>query len=252
MAIFRKVHVTFWKDSFIESLTPEQKYFYLYLLTNDRTKQCGIYEITLKQICYDTGYNIDTVQKLLEFFFLKKKVMYSEKTQEMAIKNWGKYNDSSSPKVKACITKELSSVKDTVCIQYVYSMDTHTQEEQEQEEEREQEREYTHQLKNSNLFRQPKIPTEEEVHQAFCSAGGTKEMATVFFEKNNSVGWFLKGSPITNFKNLLPSFISNWQKNESNRKQGANARSNDAAESFFKRAKGRHEAAISGQANTGS
>mgnify|MGYP000070582566 CR=1 FL=1 len=53
MAIFRKIHVSFWKDEFIESLTPEQKFFYLYLMTNDRTTQCGIYEITIKQMQVD-------------------------------------------------------------------------------------------------------------------------------------------------------------------------------------------------------
>jgi len=39
-----------------------------------------------------------------------------------------------------------------------------------------------------------------------------------FFEKNNSVGWFLKGSPITNFTNLVPSFITNWKQNESHQR----------------------------------
>jgi len=139
MAIFRKVHVTFWRDEFVESLTPEQKFFYLYLLTNDRTTQCGIYEITIKQMCYDTGYNDDTIKKLIEYFVGTGKVRYSSETKEIALKNWVKYNDSNSPKVKACIDNELKKVKNRVLIQYIYSMDTHSQEEEEQEEEKEQE-----------------------------------------------------------------------------------------------------------------
>jgi hypothetical protein len=139
MAIFRKVHVTFWRDEFVEGLTPEQKFFYLYLLTNDRTTQCGIYEITTKQMCYDTGYNEDTIKKLISFFIDIGKIKYSVSTKEMALKNWGKYNDSNSPKVRSCIEKELLKVKDRVLIQYIYSMDTHTQEEQEKEQEKEQE-----------------------------------------------------------------------------------------------------------------
>jgi len=139
MAIFRKVHVTFWRDEFVESLTPEQKFFYLYLLTNDRTTQCGIYEITIKQMCYDTGYNDDTIKKLIEYFVGTGKVRYSGETKEIALKNWVKYNDSNSPKVKACIDNELKKVKNRVLIQYIYSMDTHSQEEEEQEEEKEQE-----------------------------------------------------------------------------------------------------------------
>ena len=66
-------------------------------------------------------------------------------------------------------------------------------------------------LSNSNLFRQPTIPEWEDVHRVFLNHGGTKEMATAFFEKNNSVSWFLKGSPITNFANLVPSFVKNWK-----------------------------------------
>lgn len=139
MAIFRKVHVSFWKDEFIEGLTPEQKYFYLYLLTNDRTTQCGIYEITIRQMCFDTGYNDETIKKLLDYFIGKGRIMYSESTKEIALKNWTKYNDSNSPKVKACIDKELIKVKNRVLIEYLYSIDTYTQEEQEEEEEKEEE-----------------------------------------------------------------------------------------------------------------
>ena len=139
MAIFRKVHVTFWRDEFVEGLTPEQKFFYLYLLTNDRTTQCGIYEITIKQMCYDTGYNDDTIKKLIEYFIGTGKVRYSNDTKEIALKNWVKYNDSNSPKVKACIDNELKKVKNRVLIQYIYSIDTHTQEEEEEEEDKEQE-----------------------------------------------------------------------------------------------------------------
>jgi len=50
-----------------------------------------------------------------------------------------KYNDSNSPKVRACIEKELKDVKDRVLIQYLYSIDTQSQEEQEKEPEEEKE-----------------------------------------------------------------------------------------------------------------
>lgn len=71
----------------------------------------------------------------------------------------------------------------------------------------------THPLENSNLFRKPNIPTLETVLMKFSSSGGTKEMAEKFYSNYESVGWYLKGSPITNFANLVPSFISAWNKN---------------------------------------
>ena len=46
-------------------------------------------------------------------------------------------------------------------------------------------------LSKSNLFRQPIVPSYEDVLQAFSQSGGTEEMAKVFFEKNSSTGWFL-------------------------------------------------------------
>jgi hypothetical protein len=69
-------------------------------------------------------------------------------------------------------------------------------------------------LTKSNLFRQPNIPTLELVISVFKGQGGTEEMAKKFFDSNQATGWFLKGSPITNFINLVPGFISNWNKNE--------------------------------------
>jgi hypothetical protein len=139
MAAFRKISVTFWADSFVGELTPEQKYFYLYLMTNDKTTQCGIYETSIRKICFDTGYNSETVQKLLDFFEEKNKIRFSKETNEIALLNWVKFNDSNSPKVLACVEKELKQVKNRVLIQYLYSMDTLPQEEEEKEEEQEEE-----------------------------------------------------------------------------------------------------------------
>jgi hypothetical protein len=138
MAIFRKVHTSFWSDSFVSELDTDHKLFYIYLMTNERTRQCGVYEITKRQISFDLGYSIDKVSKLLAYFIKMGKIRFNEKTNELAIGNWLKYNSSTSPKVKSCIDKEFSLVKDTVLIEYVKSMDTQSQEEQEEEQEKEQ------------------------------------------------------------------------------------------------------------------
>jgi len=141
MAVFRKIHTSFWSDPFTSELDSEKKLFYLYLLTNEKTKQCGIYEISKKQICFDTGYNINTVSKLLEYFIKNGKIMYSESTNEIAIKNWVKYNYSTSPKVVTCIQSELKLVKNRVLIEYQNGIDTLSQEEKEEEQEEEETKE---------------------------------------------------------------------------------------------------------------
>lgn len=72
-------------------------------------------------------------------------------------------------------------------------------------------------LSNSNLYRQPKIPLPEEVQMCFTQNGGTKEMADKFYEVNQSIGWFYKSSPITNFRNMVPGYIRAWNENEAKR-----------------------------------
>lgn len=143
MAIFRKIHTQFWSDPFVQSLSPEKKYFYLYLLTNEKTKQCGIYEITPRQISYDTGYNVETVLVLLEFFIGVGKILVSRETNEIAVKNWKKYNDSRSPGVQKCIKEELTLVKNRELPLWIQSGGTvgglSLQEEEEPEKEPEEE-----------------------------------------------------------------------------------------------------------------
>ena len=150
MAIYRNVHVSFWNDTkIIDEMTPEDRYFMLYILSNPHTNQVGCYEISIRDMSKETGYTEESIKKLLERFEKKLKVAkYSKKTKELLIVNWYKYNWTSSPKVKACIDKELKRVKNsefkefinTVCIPYIYPMHTDTQEEKEKEEEQEEEK----------------------------------------------------------------------------------------------------------------
>ncbi|RKQ28335.1 replication protein [Oceanobacillus halophilus] len=111
MAKYRQVHIEFWQDGFVLDLTPEEKYFYLYLMTNSKTTQCGIYELPLRIIEIETGYNRETVWKLLERFQEYGKILYEKSTKEIMIMNWIKFNWINSPKVISFIKKELEKVK---------------------------------------------------------------------------------------------------------------------------------------------
>jgi hypothetical protein len=75
-------------------------------------------------------------------------------------------------------------------------------------------REPAHDLSRSNLYRQPVIPTIEEVQEVFTRNGGTHEMAQRFFENYSAVGWYYKSSPLRSFAFLVPGFIQSWNKNE--------------------------------------
>lgn len=122
MAQYRYVYSTFWNDPLIlECFTPEDKLFFLYLLTNSHTTQMGVYRITKKEIAFELGYSIESINSLMDRFLNHHKLIkYNEITRELAIKNWGKYNLNKGGKpVEDCIKSELKNVDDKELIHYV-------------------------------------------------------------------------------------------------------------------------------------
>ena len=210
MAIYRNIHVGFWSDPFVLELTPEEKYFFLYLMTNPKTLQCGVYELPYSLIQFETGYNIETVEKLIKKFINYGKIKYDKKTKEIMIINWLKYNYSKSPKVLNCIRKEIKSVKshtlrkefDRVSIQYGYSIDMLSQEEEEEEKEKEEEKKIKKKKYAENV-----TLAEDEFKKLVAKYGekNTKSMV----EKLN----FYKGSSGKKYKSDYMAIL-NWVADE--------------------------------------
>lgn len=118
MAEYRYIRCRFWSDPDMAEMSPEDRYFYLYLLTNEHTAQCGIYELAIRTMAFETGYNADTVNKLITRLEATGKVKYNHTTHEIAIRNWAKYNTSSSPPVQTRIKNELANVKDKALVAF--------------------------------------------------------------------------------------------------------------------------------------
>jgi DnaD/phage-associated family protein len=120
---FRMVYGQFWTDpKVMEEMTPEDKFFYVYILTNPSTTSCGIYIITKKQMAFEMGYSIETINNLMDRLQNHHKLIrYNAETRELAIKNWGKHNLNKGGKpFLDCLKSELSKVKDKNLIKYVY------------------------------------------------------------------------------------------------------------------------------------
>ena len=66
---------SFWTDSYIEKLSPDEKLLFLYLLTNPLANVLGIYEIRAKRIGFETGYDIEVVENILSRFERDKKIL---------------------------------------------------------------------------------------------------------------------------------------------------------------------------------
>jgi hypothetical protein len=114
MAKFRQIQTNFWSNTYIqEEMTAEDKYFYLYLMTNEFTTQIGIYSITKKQMAFDLGYSIESVQALLQRFeTYHKLIKYDTETREIVLLKWAETNLNIGGKpVQDLIKKEISQVK---------------------------------------------------------------------------------------------------------------------------------------------
>lgn len=121
MAIYRNVHMSFWTDSKVtDDFTPEDKLFFLYVMTNPKTSLCGCYECSKKQMSRDLGYSQETISNILyRMDKIHNSVKYNEETKEVLILNWGKYNWKNSPKVLDGAYKGATQIKSGAFKYYV-------------------------------------------------------------------------------------------------------------------------------------
>lgn len=76
MAKLRYIKDSFWSDEWIEGLSLEEKWFFLYLLTNQYVSLTGIYPLTIRKMAFELNSSMEFVQKTLEKFQQAKKVYY--------------------------------------------------------------------------------------------------------------------------------------------------------------------------------
>jgi len=123
MAKFRQIQTDFWSNPYVqEEMTPEDKFFYLYLMTNEKSTQIGIYKITKKQIAFDMGYSIESVGNLLKRFMEQHKLIkYDSETREIILLEWAKtsLNKGGKP-FEDLISSELKEVKQKEFIEIIY------------------------------------------------------------------------------------------------------------------------------------
>ncbi|BBM52550.1 hypothetical protein JMUB3935_1529 [Leptotrichia trevisanii] len=123
MAKFRQIQTDFWSNPYVqEEMTPEDKFFYLYLMTNEKSTQIGIYKITKKQIAFDMGYSIESVGNLLKRFMEQHKLIkYDAETREIILLEWAKTNLNKGGKpFEDLISSELKEVKQKKFIEIIY------------------------------------------------------------------------------------------------------------------------------------
>lgn len=115
----RLVDTKFWDDNYVVSLKAGEKLLYLYFLTNSLTNICGIYEIDIRRISFDTTIRRDRIVKMLEKFKGDDKIKYEDGW--IAIRNFIRYQ-ADNPKIRAGICYELAT-KPKVMVDFVEILD---------------------------------------------------------------------------------------------------------------------------------
>lgn len=114
MEVFTKVERGYWQDEFILELTPEQKFFYLYLMSNSKVNTLGAYVFPLTMSTVELGYNKETVLKLLDHFAQVGKIIWDETTKEVFLLNWPKRNWNKRTATLRALRKDFGALKSPV------------------------------------------------------------------------------------------------------------------------------------------
>lgn len=111
VAKLRSVNTHFWTDRFIVELDPIGKLLFIYLITNPTATLVGCYEITVRQIVFDTGIEKEKILDLFEYFEKERKLIYRDGW--VVLPNFLK-NQSLNSNMKKHIAAELQKVPDWV------------------------------------------------------------------------------------------------------------------------------------------
>lgn len=103
----RIVHTKIWKDQWFSSLSKEAKLLWQYLLTNEKINISGIYELSDREIVFDTSIDTSTLPSIKQE--ISEKAVFMEGW--VRIFNVDRYNKyRNSPLNELAYLKELSYV----------------------------------------------------------------------------------------------------------------------------------------------
>lgn len=122
MEVFTRVERSYWQDEFILELTPEQKFFYLYLMSNSKVNTLGAYVFPMTMSTLELGYNRETVKKLLDHFVDAGKIMYDKTTNEVFLLNWPKRNWNKRTATLRTLKKDFDALKSPVLREKISAM----------------------------------------------------------------------------------------------------------------------------------
>lgn len=114
----RIINTRLWGDSWIRKLNPLDRYLFLYLLTNEHTNICGIYELPIATMAYESGLDErDLIKTMIPR--LKPKVYHYN--EWVILSNFLRYQHTKSESVVEGIKRSLNEAPESV-VAYAYKI----------------------------------------------------------------------------------------------------------------------------------
>lgn len=111
----RSVQDRFWSDGWVRKLNPLDRYLFLYLITNEHTNWCGLYELEIGMMAFESGLDERELQRSM-LPRLSPKVIYIDGW--VFVPNWSKHHMSESgtlsPQQKEGMRKALEKVPEQI------------------------------------------------------------------------------------------------------------------------------------------
>lgn len=111
MAKQRMIDPKLWSDQWIRKLNPLDRYLFIYLLTNERSSWCGVYELDLGVMAFESGIDERDLEKSM-LPRLAPKVLYVDGW--VCFKNWDKYHNNGSEQTKKGIENAWEAVPEKI------------------------------------------------------------------------------------------------------------------------------------------
>lgn len=111
----RSVDTRFWNDGWIRKLNALDRYLFLYLLTNTHANWCGVYELDIAMMAFESGIDKEDLERSM-LPRLSPKVIYVDGF--VYIPNWTKYhmseNGTLSPQQKIGLERAWKEIPERI------------------------------------------------------------------------------------------------------------------------------------------
>lgn len=98
MGGYKPIFKTIWKDPDFLELDSDSKLVFIYLFSNEQTRESGIYPISFRTISHETAIPLERVEQLLLNHSIKN-IYYDHATRHVFVLRARKYNTGGSPKL---------------------------------------------------------------------------------------------------------------------------------------------------------